>query len=151
MDKEPNENPLWLARKAISEIMTLKELEADEIRVRKRIREIQSSPEIEPGTPERDKLEQEKSSLSLQVGFHKNQRRRLESEENERGLAGIGSPLHQVIMGRLDPSLVAEIEAAARVKREEARLENFGKSNEDEQVSHVRWLVEFAGWVSPAQ
>jgi hypothetical protein len=65
--------------------------------VRKRVREIQSSPEIEPGTPERDKLEQEKLSLSLQVGFHESQRLRLKYEENERGLTGIGSPLHQVI------------------------------------------------------
>jgi hypothetical protein len=115
--------------------------------VRNRLREIQSSPEIEPGTPERDKLEQEKVSLSLQVGFHESQRRRLKYEENERGLAGIGSPLHQTIVERLEPALVVELEAAARVKREEARLANFGKSSEDEQGLHARWLVEFAGWL----
>lgn len=74
-------NPLGLAREAISKMMTLEEVEADEIRVRRRVREIQSSPEIEPGTPEREKLEQEKVSLSLQSGFHQDQRRRLKFEE----------------------------------------------------------------------
>jgi hypothetical protein len=149
MDNESNPNPMWLAREAISKMMTIEEIEADELRVKKRVREIWSSPEIEPGTPERDKLEQEKLSLSLQVGFHENQRRRLKYEGNERCLAGIGSPLYQVIVERLEPALVVELEAAARAKREEARRANFGKSSEDEQGSHARWLVEFAGWLKP--
>jgi hypothetical protein len=150
MSNEPNENPMWLAREAISK-MNLREVEADEVRVRNRIRVIVSSPEIEPGTPERNELEREKLWLSTQQSFHEHQRIKLKFMESERGLAGVGSPLHQIVLDRLDPALVAEIEAAALVKREEARKANFGKSNEDEQRSHVRWLVEFAGWVSPAQ
>lgn len=62
---------------------------------------------------ERERLRVENEAVSRRLSELKEQAKR---ENTRRNFAGIGSPLHEAMVARLDPALVAELEADAMAR-----------------------------------
>ncbi|MBV9948117.1 MAG: hypothetical protein JOZ69_14780 [Myxococcales bacterium] len=66
--------------------------------------------------PRRADLKREHEALGSRLSWLKEQ---IKAENTRRNYAGIGSPLHEACVARLDPSLVAELEADAFARQQE--------------------------------
>ncbi|MBV9947346.1 MAG: hypothetical protein JOZ69_10895 [Myxococcales bacterium] len=71
---------------------------------------------VDKSDPRRESLKREHEALGSRLRWLKEE---IKAENTRRNYAGIGSPLHEACVARLDPALVAELEADAFARQQE--------------------------------